>query len=251
MRGWTGSVMGRELTAGRGPCRLSRRSASLGPHSDLATCSSSEVLLLGGGAPARAATAALAFPGGSLVRCTKMMRACLLHSRPKVIAMHLSLRNEHRSWSVDTFDEAECRAAAARFSAGLRELCHEIRAVGAEPVLGGVYGNNRFTAQHCSLLWEINEDIKSWAEKDAVLYFDYLGSGTVVTEDGHWPAGAWKDASHPNNDGHALMFQVAQTYVDRVAALASERSCVNASNGRYDFGSECFGKDARANKDGI
>eukprot|EP01050_Picozoa_sp_SAG11_P008052 SAG11_NODE_691_length_7699_cov_3.868026_9_plen_319_part_00 len=147
---------------------------------------------------------------------------------------------------------AAARELEQRFTRGLRELVHMLRArlpAGCRMVCGGPYPNQQYEREHVEILRRVNAAIKSWTEVD--LLIDFLQPGarqltcfcsasagitylirriwiltprpcTVVhdAESGHWHSECWDDAGHPNTKGHAQMFEC----FDTTAVLGLARS---------------------------
>jgi len=117
--------------------------------------------------------------------------------QPHVVLVALSLGNE----GLATCAVHERRAVQRRFECGLLQLIRMIRALGAQPMLGGVYPNGNYTPEHYALLQETHQRMLSWG----VPVFDWLGA--LDDGKGRWQAQLCSDPAHPNTLGHRRMFE--------------------------------------------
>lgn len=117
--------------------------------------------------------------------------------QPHIVIVALSLGNER----LATCAVHERRAVQRRFECGLLQLIRMIRALGARPMLGGVYPHGDYTSEHYALLQETHQRMLDWG----VPVFDWLAALDDGT--GRWQAQLRSDPAHPNTLGHRTMFE--------------------------------------------
>lgn len=115
--------------------------------------------------------------------------------QPDVVIIALSIGNEGLAYCPPH----QRRAVQRRFESGLRQLVKMIRELGARPILGGVYPNGDYSAEHYWLLRDTHTRILSWS----VPVLNWLA--VVDDGQGRWKAGLSSDPAHPNTEGHRLM----------------------------------------------
>ncbi|WP_341730938.1 DUF1796 family putative cysteine peptidase [Microcoleus sp. EPA2] len=117
--------------------------------------------------------------------------------QPDVVIIALSLGNE----GLAHCRPHERRGIQRRFESGLLQLVKMTRALGARPMLGGLYPHGDYNSEHYWLLRDTHHRMQNWG----VPVLDWLG----VLEDGQgrWKPGISFDPSHPNTIGHNLMYE--------------------------------------------
>jgi Starch binding domain/GDSL-like Lipase/Acylhydrolase family/Putative papain-like cysteine peptidase (DUF1796) len=116
--------------------------------------------------------------------------------KPDAVIISLSLGNEGLAYCRPH----ERRRAQRRFESGLQQLVKMTRALGARPILGGVYPHGDYNPEHYWLLRDTHQRMLTWG----VPVLDWL----EVLDDGQggWKQGISFDPSHPNTIGHNLMY---------------------------------------------
>jgi len=119
----------------------------------------------------------------------QLKKAALL--KPKIVIIGLSIANEGLNVKL--------------FLSGMSLLISEIKKMDAVPIVGNVYPNNYYGVEEYKLLLNTNNELKKWKEENK---FHSLLDFLSTTDDGygHWLPGTFSDASHPNSNGHKLMF---------------------------------------------
>lgn len=84
-----------------------------------------------------------------------------------------------------------------QFVRNLQVLIQRARAQGLVPVVTNSYTRNDYTAEDYAYIRRLNLLLHGWAVPTVNLL------GAVDDGTGHWAAGYWDDALHPNNQGHA------------------------------------------------
>ncbi len=133
---------------------------------------------------------------------------------PDIVIIALSLGNEGLAHCAPR----DRRAVQRRFESGLQQLVKMTRALGARPILGGVYPHNDYVAEHYVLLQETHQRMLRWG----VPVLDWLAA--VDNGAGRWRSGISFDPAHPNTLGHRVMYEAIDLslfHVDK-AQLALE-----------------------------
>jgi lysophospholipase L1-like esterase len=117
--------------------------------------------------------------------------------QPDIVIIALSLGNEGLAHCA----ARDRRAVQRRFESGLQQLVKMTRALGARPILGGVYAHNDYAPEQYALLRETHQRMLQWG----VPVLDWLAA--VDDGAGRWQAGISFDPAHPNTVGHRLMYQ--------------------------------------------
>ncbi len=102
---------------------------------------------------------------------------------------------------------------------GLQQLVKMTRALGARPILGGVYPNGDYSSEHHWLLKETHNRMLDWG----VTILDWLAA--LDNGQGRWREGISFDPAHPNTIGHRLMYQAIDLSLFQIdkAKLAKEK----------------------------
>jgi lysophospholipase L1-like esterase len=116
---------------------------------------------------------------------------------PDIVIIALSLGNE----GLADWAPGDRRAGQRRFESGLQQLVKMTRALGARPILGGVYAHNDYTAEAYALLQATHQRMLHWG----VPVLDWLAA--VDDGQGHWLPGISFDPAHPNTVGQRLMYE--------------------------------------------
>jgi lysophospholipase L1-like esterase len=118
--------------------------------------------------------------------------ADLVSQNPDYAFIGLSLANEGIIGNTGAYDQ---------YKTNMQEIIRRCRSNGIEPVIGLCYSNNGYDATLYDYIKKMNVLIQSWD----VASCNVLAGPEDGT--GKWATGVWSDAGHPNNIGHAEMFQ--------------------------------------------
>lgn len=134
--------------------------------------------------------------GANVSRTLERFPAVVSPEQPDIVIIALSLGNE----GLASCAPHERRAVQRRFESGLQQLVKMTRAIGAMPILAGVYPHNHYSSEHQRLLWDSHQRMLSWG----LPVLDWL---TALDDgQGRWKAGISFDPAHPNTIGHRLMY---------------------------------------------
>ncbi len=135
--------------------------------------------------------------------------------KPDVVIIALSLGNE----GLASCPPHERRAIQRRFESGLQQLVTMTRALGARPILGGVYPNGDYSPEHYWLLKDTHNRMLNWG----VPVLDWLAA--VDNGQGRWREGISFDPAHPNTIGHSLMYEAIDLHLFQInkEELAKEK----------------------------
>lgn len=134
-------------------------------------------------------TVNVSVPGDNTVKVAARWRRDLLPQHGRYVVLALSLGNEGIHGGG--------RPVLAQFERNLRALVARARADGRVPVVTNCYARNDFTAEDYAYTRQMNLLLHAWAVPTVNLL------GAVDDGQGHWAAGYWDDALHPNDQGHA------------------------------------------------
>lgn len=153
--------------------------------------------------------------GANISRTIERFGSVVTPEQPDVVIIALSLGNE---------GFAHCpphhrRAVQRRFESGLQQLIQMTRALGARPILGGVYPHGDYTPEHHWWLQDTHHRMLKWG----VPILDWLAG--LDNGYGRWKAGISFDPAHPNTLGHQLMYAAIDLSIFQIdkAELARER----------------------------
>lgn len=135
--------------------------------------------------------------GANVSRTITRFGSVVTPEQPDVVIIALSLGNE----GIAYCPPHERRAVQRRFESGLQQLVNMTRALGARPILGGVYPNGDYSAEHHWLLKDTHNRMLSWG----VPILDWLAA--VDNGQGRWREETSFDHAHPNTIGHRLMYE--------------------------------------------
>jgi hypothetical protein len=135
--------------------------------------------------------------GANVSKTIACFPSVIAPEQPDVVIIALSLGNEGLAYC----QPHERRGAQRRFESGLQQLVKMTRALGARPILGGVYPHGDYNSEHYWLLRDTHQRMLNWG----VPVLDWLG--VLDDEQGRWKQGISFDPSHPNTIGHNLMYQ--------------------------------------------
>lgn len=131
----------------------------------------------------------ISIPGDNTVKVLARWRRDLLPQRGRYVVLALSLGNEGiHEQGQPMFDQ---------FKTNLQQLIALARAQGMVPVVTNCYTRNDYTPTDYAFIRQMNLLLHSWNVPSVNLL------GAVDDGAGHWAAGYWDDALHPNNLGHA------------------------------------------------
>jgi len=134
--------------------------------------------------------------GATVSRTIERFPTVVAPEQPDIVIIALSLGNE----GLASCAVHERRAVQRRFESGLQQLVKMTRAIGAIPILGGVYPHNDYTPDHQWLLWDSHQRMMTWG----VPVLDWLAA--LDNGQGRWKPGISSDPAHPNTIGHRLMY---------------------------------------------
>jgi lysophospholipase L1-like esterase len=152
-------------------------------------------------------------PGASVTRTIARFAEVVVPEQPDIVILSLSLGNEgfaHCSLQ-------ERWAIQQRFEQGLRRLVALVQAVGAQPVVAGLYAHSDYSWEHCPYLRDTQQRMQTWG----VPVIDWLG--TVADEQGRWLPKMSADPAHPNTLGHQQMYGAAIALFDQQPQLGRDR----------------------------
>ncbi|MBD2199700.1 MULTISPECIES: DUF1796 family putative cysteine peptidase [Calothrix] len=135
--------------------------------------------------------------GANVSRTIARFASAVTPEQPDIVIIALSLGNEGLAYCPPH----ERRAVQRRFESGLQQLVKMTRALGAIPILGGVYPNNDYNSEHHWLLQDTHNRMLNWG----VPIIDWLA--LLDNGQGRWRKGISFDPAHPNTIGHRLMYQ--------------------------------------------
>jgi lysophospholipase L1-like esterase len=131
----------------------------------------------------------VSIPGDNTVKVLARWQRDLRPQRGRYVVLALSLGNEGiHEHGQPMFDQ---------FQANLQQLVARARAEGMVPVVTNCYTRNDYTPTDYAFIKQMNLLLHTWAVPSANLL------GAVDDGAGHWAAGYWDDALHPNDLGHA------------------------------------------------
>ena len=116
--------------------------------------------------------------------------------QPDMVIIALSLGNEGLAYCAPHHR----RAVQRRFESGLQQLVKMVRAIGAQPVIAGLYPHGDYTPDHGWLLHDTHQRLLTWN----VPMLDWLS--VLDNGQGAWRSGLSFDVGHPNTLGHQKMY---------------------------------------------
>ncbi len=135
--------------------------------------------------------------GANVSRTIDRFGSVVAPEQPDIMIIALSLGNE----GLAHCPPHQRRAIQRRFECGLQQLLQLTRALGARPILGGVYPHGDYTAEHYELLQDTHNRMLTWG----VPILDWFA--TLDNGQGRWKTGISFDPAHPNSIGQSLMYQ--------------------------------------------
>lgn len=135
--------------------------------------------------------------GANVSRTIDRFGSVVAPEQPDIVIIALSLGNE----GLAHCPPHQRRAIQRRFESGLQQLLQLTRALGARPILGGVYPHGDYTAEHYGLLQDTHNRMLTWG----VPILDWLA--VLDNGQGRWKSGISFDPAHPNSIGQSLMYQ--------------------------------------------
>ena len=156
--------------------------------------------------------------------------------RPHVVVSSLSLGNEGLC-TVGPEDISAMRFIGDRFVMGTRKIAEHAAKHGAGVVLGSAYAHANYTATHAAEIRRVNEHLERIAaDLDDAFVVDFHSATSDGVEGAKWAEGLEYNKGHPNDAGHARMFESID--VDALAALAFKRSLtrdIDGTTAQTDF----------------
>ncbi|GAB3637244.1 hypothetical protein GCM10027422_28340 [Hymenobacter arcticus] len=134
-------------------------------------------------------TVNISVPGDNTVKVLARWQRDLLPQRGRYVVLALSLGNEGIHGGG--------RPVFEQFRTNLLQIINLVRAQGMVPVVANCYTRNDYTPEDYGFIKEMNLLLHAWAVPSINLL------GAVDDGTGHWAAGYWDDALHPNDRGHA------------------------------------------------
>ncbi len=124
-----------------------------------------------------------------------------------IVIISLSLANEGLVGASDP------EAIYNSFKNGLSQIIDLCRSNGYYPIISLPYPHGTYTASEYSYVRKMNLLLNTWN----VPSFNYLGA--LDDGSGRWAPGYWSDSYHPNNSGHAELFDaVVPSMFDAITA---------------------------------
>ncbi len=134
--------------------------------------------------------------GANVHRTIARFPTVVTPEKPDIVIIALSLGNEGLAHCA----AVDRRMVQRRFETGLQQLLRMTRAIGAYPMLGGVYPHGDYRAAQSLILRETHRQMLSWG----VPVLDWLDG--VDDGQGAWQTGTSFDPAHPNTIGHQSMY---------------------------------------------
>ncbi|RYY20199.1 MAG: hypothetical protein EOO36_03955 [Cytophagaceae bacterium] len=135
------------------------------------------------------ATANISIPGDNTLKVLARWARDLPPQNGRYVVYALALGNEGiHGGGQPKFDQ---------FRANMQVLLAQARAAGLVPVVANSYTRNDYTAEDYAYIRQMNLLLHIWAVPTVNLL------GAVDDGQGHWAAGYFDDALHPNDRGHA------------------------------------------------
>ena len=129
------------------------------------------------------------------------------HPGTDIVIISLSLANEGLVGASDP------EAIYNSFRNGLSQIIDQCRAQGYYPVISLCYPNGSYTANEYAYVRRMNLLLNTW-NIPSINFLGALDDGS-----GHWAAGYWSDAYHPNSSGHGELYStVVPSLFDAIVA---------------------------------
>ena len=133
--------------------------------------------------------------------------------QPDIVIIALSLGNE----GFATCPPHHRRAIKRRFEGGLQQLIKMTLAIGAMPILGGVYPHNDYESAHQHMLGETDRRMASWG----VPVLDWLAQ--IADGQGRWLPNISFDPAHPNSLGHLKMYEAIAPQIPEIFTVTKSQ----------------------------
>ncbi|ELR98781.1 DUF1796 family putative cysteine peptidase [Gloeocapsa sp. PCC 73106] len=137
------------------------------------------------------------FLGADVTSIISKFPRLISQEQPDIVIISLSLGNE----GLAHCPREQQQALRQRFETGLQELISMTRALGAYPILGGVYPHGEYNLEHYLVLQQTRAEMFTWGVP-VIDWFPLLHDGI-----GRWKKGIYFDPAHPNSEGHRLMYE--------------------------------------------
>ena len=134
--------------------------------------------------------------GANVTATIERFADVVVPQQPDMVIIALSLGNEGLAYCAPHHR----RAVQRRFESGLQQLVKMVRAIGAQPVIAGLYPHGDYTAEHGWLLHDTHARLPTWN----VPMLDWLS--VLDNGQGAWRSGLSFDVGHPNTLGHQKMY---------------------------------------------
>lgn len=134
----------------------------------------------------------LLYLGSNTSDTIRQYRLAVAHLKPRIVIIGLSIANE----GLDV----------EGFLSNMKLLISEIKKNGSACMIGSVYPNNLYEKEEYELLLMTHQEMKKWKQEENLIdaFFDFM---TLDDGNGHWKKGTYADPSHPNHEGHKMMFE--------------------------------------------
>jgi hypothetical protein len=155
--------------------------------------------------------------GANVSSTIERFASVVVPEKPDIVIISLSLGNEGIAYSRPH----DRRAVQRRFESGLLQLIKMTQDLGAIPIIGGLYPNGDYNAEHNWLLRDTHHRMLGWGIP-IINWLDALDNGY-----GGWKSVLSFDVAHPNTSGHRVMFAAIDLELFRITRehpLQSQRS---------------------------
>jgi Starch binding domain/GDSL-like Lipase/Acylhydrolase family/Putative papain-like cysteine peptidase (DUF1796) len=152
--------------------------------------------------------------GANVSRTIDRFGTVVTPEQPDIVIIALSLGNEGFAHCLPH----QRQGIQRRFESGLLQLVQMTRALGALPMLAGVYPHGDYRAEHNWLLQDTNSRMLTWG----IPILNWLAA--VNNGQGQWQPQTSFDPAHPNTFGHRLMYEAIDLQLFQIdqAKLAPE-----------------------------
>lgn len=135
-----------------------------------------------------------AISGNKTNDCIGRFYTDVVTENPGIVILGLSLANEG-------LIGGQKEVVYSQYIKNMLRLVAMCREMGYKVVVTGVYSNNDYTAEDYSYLIQADQEL----ENSDIPYINFLGA--VDDGTGHWRAGMFENAGHPNDVGHESLFR--------------------------------------------
>ncbi|AFY73047.1 lysophospholipase L1-like esterase [Synechococcus sp. PCC 7502] len=147
--------------------------------------------------------------GANVSRTIARFSQVVTPASPDIVITALSLGNE----GFATCPPQQRRTIKRKFESGLQQLIKMTQAIGAMPILAGIYPHGEYESEHRQMLWETHRRMLNWG----VPVLDWLAA--IEDGQGRWQSGISFDPAHPNSLGHQKMYAAIAPQVPNIFAI--------------------------------